>query len=99
MTSMHVDLVALATMAADLDAGARKLESAADSAPGAVDAGPMTAVIAAMLSQVTSSAANVSTSMSAAADVVRDCRSYYERADAETTAGLDEIRAAVESGR
>lgn len=99
MSAMHVDLGALATMASDLDAGARRLEHAADSAPGAVDAGPMTAVIAAMLSQVTSSAGNVSTSMSAAADVVRDCRTYYERADAEAAAGLDEIRAAVEAGR
>lgn len=99
MTDLRVDLGALATMASDLEAGARKLESAADSAPGAVDTGPMTAVIAAMLSQVTSSAGNVSTSMSAAADVVRDCRSYFQRADAETAAGLDEIRAAVEAGR
>lgn len=98
MSALDVDLGALATIASDLDSGAEDLESAADSAPATVDAGPMTAVIAAMLSQVSHSAGIVSTSMSAAADVVRDCRSYYLQADAEAAAGLTEIRSVVESG-
>lgn len=98
MSAIDVDLDALATMSSDLDAGAENLESAADSAPGAVDAGPMTPVISAMLSQVTDSAGNVSTTMSAAADVVRDCRAYYQRADADAEAGLTDIHRTMEAG-
>jgi len=98
VSGIDVDLAALATMASDLDSGAENLDSAADSAPGSVDAGPMTPVISAMLSQITDSSGNVSTAMSAAADVVRECRAYYQRADADAEAGLADIQRAMEAG-
>lgn len=92
---IDVDLGVLATIAARLDGAADRLESAADSAPSAAQAGPMTPVIAAMLSQVTHSAGNVSTTMSAAADLVRTCRSYYQRTDADAAASLSAIQRSI----
>ena len=92
MSTLGVDLGVLADMAARLSAGAEQLETAADSAPSSVDAGPMTPVISAMLAQITSSAGNVSTSMGAASEVVRTCRSYYQRADADAATSLSAIQ-------
>ena len=47
------------------------------------------------MSQIVDSAGNVSTSMSGAADAVRLCRRYYERADADAEAGLGDIKKAM----
>jgi hypothetical protein len=49
-----------------------------------------------MLSQVVDSAGNVSVALTGAADSVRLARSYYQRADAESSAGMDEIRRAMQ---
>jgi hypothetical protein len=95
MSGIDVDLGVLGSIASGLDSGADGLEGLSGSVPGGIDAGPMTAVIAGMLSQVVDSAGNVSTSMSAAADAVRMSRRYYERADADAQAGMDQIREAM----
>jgi hypothetical protein len=92
VSGVDVDLGVLATIAADLDAGADGLEGLAGGVPSGVDAGLMTAVVSSMLSQVVTSAANVSTSLGATADAVRECRRYYQRADAGSGTGFDEIR-------
>lgn len=97
MSGIDVDLGVLAAVAGRLDAGADRLESAADSAPSAVSAGPMTPVISAMLSQITQSAGNVSTTMGAAADIVRTCRSYYQRTDADVGASISAIQRSMGS--
>ncbi len=92
MSALDVDLGVLADIAARLAAGADHLETAADSAPSAVDAGPMTPVISAMLSQITHSAGNVSTTMSAASEIVQTCRAYYQRTDADVASSLAAIQ-------
>lgn len=56
----------------------------------------MTAVIASMLGQVVDSAGNVSVALSESADDVRLARRYYQLADAESSAGLDAIRRAMQ---
>lgn len=90
--AIHVDLTVLDAIAADLDEAANGLEGLAGSVPSGVDAGPMTAVVASMLSQVVNSAGNVSTALSGSAGSVRLARSYYQRADADSSAGMDRIR-------
>lgn len=57
------------------------LEGLEGSVPAGVQAGPMTAVITSMLSQVTNSAGNTSSALSGAAELVRVSSRYYERAD------------------
>ncbi len=47
----------------------------------------MTAVVASMLSQVVTSAGNVSNALTGTAEGVRLARSYYERADADAGNG------------
>lgn len=89
---IDVDLDVLDTIAGDLDRAASGLEDLAGSVPRGVDAGPMTAVVASMLSQVVTSAGNVSTALSGSAESVRLARGYYERADSDASAGLDRIR-------
>lgn len=96
MSGIDVDLSVLATVASGLDSGAAGLEGLAGSVPSGVDAGPMSAVVASMLSQVVDSAGNVSVALTGAADSVRLARSYYQRADAESSAGMDEIRRAMQ---
>lgn len=93
---IDVDLPALTSIAAKLDEGATGLEELAGTVPAAVDAGPMTAVIAGMLSQIVDSAGNVSTASSSAADLVRLSRGYYQRADAEAEATFADIKKATE---
>jgi hypothetical protein len=92
MSGIDVDTEVLDSIATGLDTGARGLEGLAGTVPGGIDAGPMTAVIASMLGQITDSAGNVSSSMAAAAETVRLCRRYYERADASADAEFGEIR-------
>lgn len=92
MTDIDVDKVVLDTIAGDLDAAAEGLEGLAGSVPAGIDAGPMTAVVAGMLSQLVTSAGNVSTAMSGSAASVRLARAYYERADADATTGMEAIR-------
>ncbi|WP_210649130.1 hypothetical protein [Nocardioides sp. SYSU D00065] len=89
---IDVDLGVLDTIASDLDGAADGIEGLAGSVPRGVDAGPMTAVIASMLSQVVSSAGNASTALSGSAESVRLARSYYQRADADSSAGMEQIR-------
>lgn len=96
MSGIDVDLSVLESVAEDLDTGAAGLEDLAGSVPGTVDAGPMSAVVASMLGQVVDSAGNVSVALSGAADGVRLCRTYYQRADAESSASMDEIRRAMQ---
>jgi hypothetical protein len=96
MSGIDVDLSVLDTIASGLDCGAAGLEGLAGGVPSGVDAGPMSAVIASMLSQVVDSAGNVSVALTGAADSVRLARSYYQRADAESSAGMDEIRRAMQ---
>lgn len=96
MSEMYVDPAVLGSIADGLDNGATGLDDLAGSVPSGVDAGMMTGVVASMLAQVTDSAGTVSTSMSAAATLVRQCRTYYQRADADAAAGLSEIREAVQ---
>ncbi|KGN30758.1 hypothetical protein N802_06005 [Knoellia sinensis KCTC 19936] len=91
MADVDVDLNVLADIAKGLDDGAKGLEDLSGSVPAGIDAGPMTAVVAAMLSQIVTSAGNVSTSSTAAADLVRESRRYYARDDAEASATLEEI--------
>lgn len=89
---IDVDLGALALIAATLDRGADGLEGLAGSVPAGIDAGPMTGVIASMLSQVVDSAGNVSTASSGAAGLVRLSRDYYQRADADAEASFADIK-------
>lgn len=96
MSEMYVDRAVLATIADGLDRGASGLEDLAGSVPSGVDAGPMTGFVVSMLAQVTDSAGNVSTSLTNSAALVRQCRTYYDRADADADAGLSEIRQAVQ---
>jgi hypothetical protein len=96
MSDIDVDLGVLSTIATTLDTAADGLEGLAGSVPRAVDAGPMTAVIASMLSQVVNSAGNVSTSLSSSAEMARLSRRYYERADADAATDLSGIRKVVD---
>ncbi|MRJ77092.1 hypothetical protein GEV29_11115 [Aeromicrobium sp. SMF47] len=93
---LDVDLAALASIASMLDRGASGLDELSGSVPAGVDAGPMTGVIASMLSQVVDSAGNVSSASSGAADLVRLSRDYYQRADAEAEATFADIKKATE---
>lgn len=93
--SVNVNLAALGTIAGHLDTGTDGLERLAGGVPVKVDAGPMTAAIAALLAQVVDSAGNVSTSMSATAEAVRTCKAYYERTDADKTATFEAIQKAM----
>lgn len=93
---IDVDLDVLDTIAGDLEGAASGLEGLAGGVPRGVDAGPMTAVVASMLSQVVTSAANVSTALSGSAESVRLARGYYERADADASAGMARIRQVME---
>lgn len=93
---IDVDLDVLDTIAGDLEGAAGGLEGLADSVPRGVDAGPMTAVVASMLSQVVTSAGNVSAALTGSAESVRLARGYYERADAESSASMDRIRQVME---
>lgn len=93
--SVDVELGVLSDIASGLNDGAEGLESLAGGVPSGIDAGPMTAVITSMLSQIVDSSGNVATAMSGAADAVEVCRRYYERADADAEAGLDEIKKAM----
>jgi hypothetical protein len=92
MSEMYVDEAALGAIADELDQGASALEGLAGSVPSGIDAGPMTGVVASMLAKVTDSAGTVSTSMSSAATLVRQCRQYYQRADADAAADLSAIK-------
>ncbi|MDF1605136.1 hypothetical protein [Nocardioides sp. YIM 152315] len=92
MSEMHVEGPVLGAIADGLDKGASGLEELAGSVPSGVDAGPMTAVIASMLAQVTDSAGDVSTSLTGVAALVRQIRRYYERADASAEASLTDIK-------
>lgn len=96
MSGIDVDLSVLDTIAEGLDSGASGLEGLSGSVPSGVDAGPMTAVIASMVGQVVDSAGNVSVALSGSADNVRLARRYYRLADAESSAGLDAIRRAMQ---
>lgn len=93
--SVDVELGVLSDIASDLNDGAEGLEGLAGGVPSGIDAGPMTAVITSMLSQIVDSSGNVSTAMSGAADAVEVCRRYYERADADAEAGLGDIKKAM----
>ena len=96
MSGIDVDLSVLDAIAQDLDSGASGLEGLTGGVPSGVDAGPMTAVIASMLSQVVDSAGNVSVALSGSAETGRLARGYYQRADAESSAGLEAIRRAMQ---
>ena len=96
MSGIDVDLSVLATIAGGLDSGASGLEGLAGGVPSGVDAGPMSAVVASMLSQVVDSAGNVSVALAGAADSVRLARTYFQSADADSSAGMDEIRRAMQ---
>lgn len=89
--SIDVDLPTLTAIATSLDNAAGGLDGLDTTATSGVDAGPMTAVIAGMLSQVIDSAGNVSDVLSASADEVRECHGYYQRADASAEANLNAI--------
>ncbi|GAB2980398.1 hypothetical protein [Nocardioides montaniterrae] len=93
--SIDVDLGVLATIATSLDKGASGLDGLDATAATGVDAGPMTAVIAGMLSQVLDSAGNISDVLTATAGRVRECRTYYQRADASAAADLEAIHKAM----
>lgn len=93
---IDVDLSALDTIAGELEGAASGLDGLAGSVPRGVDAGPMTAVVASMLSQVVTSSGNVAAALDGSADAVRLARGYYERADAESSAGMDRIRRVME---
>lgn len=96
MSGIDVELSVLDGIAQGLDAGASGLEGLSGSVPASVDAGPMTSVIASMLSQIVDSAGNVSVALSGSAESVRLARGYYQRADAEASASLDAIRRAMQ---
>lgn len=93
--SVDVELGVFSDIAGDLNDGAEGLEGLAGGVPSGIDAGPMTSVITSMLSQIVDSSGNVSTAMSGAADAVEVCRRYYERADADAEAGLNDIKKAM----
>lgn len=89
--SIDVDLAVLATIAGSLDGAHTGIEGLDTSATAKVDAGPMTAVVAGMLSQVVDSGGNVSDALAGSAATVRECRQYYQRADASAQADLETI--------
>lgn len=93
--TLDVDLDDLTTIATTLEQGSDGLEGLAGTVPAGVQAGPMTAVIASMISQITNSAGNVSDSMAGAAELVRLSRRYYLEADASADAGLTQIEQAM----
>lgn len=96
MSGIDVDLSALDAIASGFDAAADGLESLAGSVPRGVDAGPMTAVVASMLSQIVTSAGNTANALIGSAESVRLARSYYERADADASADMNQIRRVME---
>lgn len=65
-----------------LDAAADGLEGVAAGAPLEIDAGPLTAVVAGMLSQLLDSSGNVSTALMRTAEDLRTARSSGEAASA-----------------
>lgn len=94
---IDVDLGVLDAITVDLEGAAAGLEGLAGSVPRGIDAGPMTAVITSMISQVVTSAGNVSIALSGSAESVRLARGYYGRADADSSAGMGRIRQVMES--
>jgi len=94
---IDVDLAALDTIAAELDSAANGLEGLAGSVPRGVDAGPMAAVVASMVSQVVISSGNVANALSGTAEGVRLARGYYERADTDASADMARIRQVMDS--
>lgn len=96
MSGIDVDLSALDAIASGLDGASDALEGLAGGVPRGVDAGPMTAVVASMLSQVVTSAGNLSQALSGSADNVRLARGYYQRADADAAADMQQIRRVME---
>lgn len=94
--SIDVDRGVLAGIASSLDSAATGLDDLEGGVPSNVDAGPMSAVIASMLSQVVNSAGNTSAALQGAAELVRTCSDYYGRADAESSATLSEIESVMD---
>ena len=94
---IDVDLGALDAIATSLDGAASGLEGLAGGVPRGIDAGPMTAVVTSMLSQIVTSSGNLSTALGGTAESVRLARGYYERADADASADMDQIRQVMES--
>jgi hypothetical protein len=95
MSTVDVDLEVHDAIASSLETGAQGLEGLSGGVPAGIDAGPMTAVITGMLSQIVDSAGNVSTSLTSAAEGVRLSRRYYEQSDASAQSGLEAIRKAM----
>ena len=93
---IEVDLDDLVTIADGLGSAATSLEALAPGVPTGTVAGPMTAVISSMLSQIVTSTGNVQISLEASAANVELARMYYQRADAEAGASFDVMAEAVE---
>lgn len=93
---IDVDPAALDRIASDLSSGSTGLTNLAPRVPRNVDAGLMTATISALLGQVTNSAGEVATALTAASENVGVAANYYRRTDADASASFAEMRQVVE---
>lgn len=95
MADIDVDLDDLDTISTGLGDAATALEGL--QFPAGPDAGLVSPGITSLLAQLATSTGNVASSLSAASTSVADSRTYYERADAEASATLEEINQAMEN--
>lgn len=95
MADIDVDLDDLDTIATGLSGGATALEGL--SFPDGPDAGLVAPSITSLLGQLATSTGNVASSMQSASESVALSAQYYRRADAESSASLDQIDQAMEN--
>jgi len=91
---IDVDLDDLNTISTGLSDAADALEGV--QFPDGPDAGLVSPGITSLLGQLATSAGNVVASLAAASESVADARTYYQRADAESSATLEQINQAME---
>ncbi|PWD50857.1 hypothetical protein C8046_09540 [Serinibacter arcticus] len=94
MTDIDVELDDLRTISTVLGDRATTLQGI--QVPDGPDAGIVSAVITSLLGQLTTSVGNIASSLTAASESVGRAREYYQLADAEASATLEEIDAAME---
>ncbi|TGO06688.1 hypothetical protein [Serinibacter arcticus] len=94
MPDIDVDLDDLDTIATGLGEAATALEGLRF--PDGPDAGLVSPGITSLLGQLATSTGNVASSLSAASENVAQSRLYYQRADAESSATLEQINQAME---
>ncbi|MFV0407088.1 MAG: hypothetical protein ACK5LN_09740 [Propioniciclava sp.] len=93
---MEIDLSVLRQVGRDLAGAANDIYALAATVPTGIDAGPMTVVINPLVAEVVASADEIAKGLQATGTVVANSVVYYEAADADVEASLDQITRLVE---